>query len=414
MTIKSKNVSFKYGTNLVLNDISLNFKKGSLYGILGPNGSGKTTFLKILNGILKLKYGVVSINKKNIKNLSSREIARIIAFVHQSSPLNFSYSVREIIKMGRYSHIGRYSIESHEDREIIDEIIENFNLHEFANRNFNELSGGEQQKVIIARSIAQQSKILLLDEPTNHLDINYQIEFMEMLRQYIKEGKIVIIVLHDINLATQFCDKIVLLSEGRMKGFGNIEDIITKDNIKEVYNIEVAVRRNNVSNSVFITPLRTEILNSSPTNNNSKLKRVHVVGGGGSATKILPLLKKYDVSIGIVNVLDDDYILANELDYKIISEAPFSPISENSCNKLKTLLEKVDFIILTNVPFGKANLKNLEILIESNKKIFVYEETPIEERDFTGGIAQNIYNKIKNLEHTSTKNNLLEIIEKLK
>ncbi len=411
MPIECENISFKYWTKLVLDDISLQFGKGHLYGILGPNGSGKTTLLKVLCGILKSKYGQVVVDEFNIKKMNISDVAKKIAVVEQSTSIDFDYSVREIVKMGRFTHIGRFSKETSEEKKIVNEILEQFNLSELENRGYNTLSGGEQQKVIIARAIAQQSKILLLDEPTTHLDLNYQIEFMEILRKYINDGIIVIIIIHDVNLATQFCDKIVLLKEGRVIAFGNREEIITRKNLKLIYNIDVVVRKNPFSNSIYIIPHKIEFPTSMRYDNNFKIKKIHVIAGGGAASKILPKLNDYDVSVGIVNVLDDDYILANELNYRIISEAPFSPITNDSSEELKTILKNVDLIILANIPFGITNLKNLEILNESNKKIVLFERNPIEDRDFTEGIATTIYNNLKSKSNVKTTNNLHDLFK---
>lgn len=411
LTIGCEDISFNYGTKLVLKDISIQFGKGYLFGILGPNGSGKTTFLKILSGVLKAEYGNVMVDEVLIKEFNPREIAKKIAVVPQRTTINFDYTVEEIVMMGRYSHISRFSQESPEDKIIVDDVLKRLKLLDIRKRSFNELSGGELQKVIIARALAQSSKIILLDEPTTHLDINYKIEFMDMMKNYIEEGKIIIAVLHDLNLAAQFCDKIILLNKGCIKAFGMVEEIITRENIRSVYNIDVIVRKNIFTNSVFITPFNSQAeLNKSENENNIK---VHVIAGGGSAVELLPNLNKFKVSIGIVNVLDDDYILASELNYMIISEAPFSPITEESSDKLRKLLKTVDKIILASLPFGKYNLKNLEILNESNKPIIIYEGEPIEERDFTGGFATEIYNELKNKSNVEVMYRIEDIIKSI-
>ena len=411
MTIGCENISFSYGEKLVLDNISIQFEKGSLYGVLGPNGSGKTTFLKVLNGVLKSKYGKVKVDDKNIEKLTTREIAKKIAVVPQSTSINFDFSVKDIVMMGRYAHVGRFSRESNEDRKIVNEILRNLGLVELKNRSFKELSGGEQQKTIIARALAQQSKIILLDEPTTHLDINYQIELMELLKKYVKDGLIVIIVLHDINIATQFCDKIILIHQGEIKAFGNVENTITRDNIKSIYNVDVILRKNLFTNSIYVNPIRKKEAFSLQSPEGTDLENIHVIAGGGSALEILPALKDYSVSVGILNVLDDDFILANELNYDIISEAPFSPISEESSEKLRYLLKNVDLIILADFPFGKFNLENLLILNETDKEIIVIERNPIEERDFTDGFASKIYNKIKTKKNAKVIKNFQELCD---
>ncbi len=256
----------------------------------------------------------------------------------------------------------------------------------------------------------QQSKIILLDEPTSNLDLNYKIEFMELLKKYIDEGLIVIIVLHDLNIASQFCDKLILMNSGCIEAFGSPKEVVTKENIKSVYNTDVVVRKNIYSNSVYITPLRSEICATPEGINNGIIKKIHVIAGGGSAIEILSKLKKYNVSVGIVNVLDEDYILSSELNYNILSEAPFSPISEASSVELGNVLKNVDFIILTNLLFGKGNLENLKILDRSDKSLIIFEEDPITQRDFTGGMAAELYNRIKKKKNVRVVNNLKEFL----
>ncbi len=313
--------------------------------------------------------------------------------------------------MGRYAHVGRFSKESPEDKRIVEHAFEKFNLSSLKDRHFNELSGGEQQKVIIARAIAQQSKILLLDEPTTHLDINYQIDFMEMLREYVNDGLIVIVVLHDLNLASQFCDKIILVNNGEIKALGDVDVILTPENLRDVYNVEVLVRKNLFADSIRLTPLKSIDKAIDGQSDNIKTKSLHVIVGGGAALNILPKLKKYRVSVGVVNETDDDYELAKHFGYKIISEGPFCAISETSAIKLREVLEKVDIIILTNIPFGKGNVKNLELLSQSEKFVINYEKRKIEERDFTEGIATKIYNKLISKPNVVTINDLQELLK---
>ncbi len=331
--------------------------------------------------------------------------------VPQTTSINFSYTVEEIVMMGRYAHIGRFSQKTQEDRDIINDLLKQFGLYKLKDRPFNELSGGELQKVIIARALAQQSKIVLFDEPTTFLDINYKIEFMEMLESLVRDGFIIIVILHDLNLAAQFCDKVLLLRDGKIKAFGTIEETLTKENIKEVYDLDTIVRKNIYTNSIFITPIKKSSSSFGAPEEYGKRKRIHVVAGGGSASELLTALKNYDVSAGVLYLLDDDYTLANHLNYKIISEAPFSPFSEDSINEQRYTIKNVDVVILTNIPFGKYNLKNLELLNETSKLILILEKNPIEGRDYTGGIAATIYNDLKKKENVKVVSSLNEIFE---
>ena len=409
--ISCKNLQFSYKTRQIINDISLQFDEGHLYGILGPNGCGKTTLLKLLIGILKQNYGQVYIDEINLKKFSIRDIAKRLAMVNQINYIEFDYKVSEIIKMGRYSHINRFSNESEEDKQIVNEVIDQLKLTKLKDRKFNHLSGGEQQKVIIARAIAQKTKILMLDEPTSHLDINFQLEFMNLFRTYVNKGLIVIVVLHDLNIAAQYCDKIILMNKGNIVDFGVIQNVLTKQNIQKIYGIDAVIRKNNFTNSIYITPIRINKSAPKIEKVHKDLKKIHLICGGGFGSEILIELKQYDVSVGIISVLDDDYTLANELDYKIISEAPFSPISEKSRQELEEILHKVALIILANIPFGNSNLLNLKSLVNVNEKIIIFEKDPIEKRDYTNGLATKIYNELKKKDNVRIVNNLKELIK---
>lgn len=415
--ISSKKLRFSYKTKQIIKDISIQFKKGHLYGILGPNGCGKTTLLKLLSGILRQNYGQVFIDDINLKKFSIREIAKQLSIVNQTNYVEFDYKVSEIIKMGRYAHINRFSGESEEDKKIVNDVITQLGLDDLRDRNFNQLSSGEQQKVIIARAIAQRTKILLLDEPTSHLDINYQLEFMNLFRTYVEKGLIVIVVLHDLNIAAQYCDKILLMNQGGIEVFGEIQKVLTKENVQKVYGIEVAIKKNAYTGSIYITPIRKYPNNLEDPNSIDiqKKKRIHIIAGGGSALNILPRISNYDISVGVLNLLDDDLKLAEELGYKVITEGPFSPISERSYEQLKKVVDEVDLVILVNIPFGKGNIRNLEVLTTTNNKVIIIEENSINERDFTKGEATSIYNQLvlkKNIIVVRSIDKVIESIQK--
>lgn len=409
MKICSNNLRFSYGTNEVIKNLSIDFNEGKLYGILGPNGSGKTTFIKLLAGIIEPQFGNTEIDNKDIKNFKSKELAKKMALVTQIYSGEFDFKVRNLILMGRYAHIDRLSRASHEDKEIVNKIINELGLNELALRNFSELSGGEQQKVMIARALAQQGKILILDEPTAHLDIKYQIELMNTFKQFTKDGITVIAVLHDINLAAMFCDELILINDGSIHASGSVENILTSKNIKSVFHVNVIVKKNDITDSLYVVPLHSVANNKVSIIDNHSETHFHLMVGGGFGKKVMYNMKNLEVSVGVVNVLDEDYNVAMELGFDIISEAPFSPISLKNENLLKKILNKTDIIILCNIPFGNGNLKNLEILNDFNKKIIIIDENPIEDRDFTKGFATDLYNKIKNKPKTYVISDLKEL-----
>lgn len=416
-SIKVNDINFSYNVEPILKEISLSFGKGNLYGILGPNGCGKTTFLNIVGRLLKQNYGDILVNEINLDKMSIKEIAKTLAYVQQKSEaLDFNFTVEEIVLMGRYSYIDRFSRESEDDHKIVNDILKDLNLEELKSREFNKLSGGEQQKVMIARAIAQQTKIILLDEPTSHLDINYKLELMELFQKFVQKGILILIVLHDLNLAAQFCDKIILLNNGKVHAFGDVSETITEQNVKEVYNVDVIIESNPITQSTYVLPISNFLNSKLKMKQVPDKKKIHIIAGGGTATKFLPLISNINTTIGVLHVLDDDHTMAERMNIKTISEAPFSPVSDKTLKLLEIAINQSSLVILTNVPFGNANLVNLKVLENFKGKIIIIEETPIEKRDFTEGKATEIYNRIvekPDVFKTSTIEEMLVIKDKI-
>jgi len=383
-----ENLNFSYGKTEVLKDISFSVRAGEFLGIIGPNGSGKTTLLKIIDKILKPKDAKITIDEKTMDSYKLRELAKKIAYVPQNTSLIFDYTAYEVALMGRNPYVGKFQSETIEDYEIISKIFELTNCSELVDRNFNDLSGGEKQKIIFSRALVQEPKILLLDEPTTHLDIYNQIEYMELLKKFQKEGLTIIMVIHDLNLAAKYCDSLILMSNGRIYAKGTVEEVLTEKNIKEVFNIHVIMQKSSVTDSIHIVPYLKFIKEKHDIN-------VHVICGGSSGSKIMHLFNNFNVSVGVLHQADGDYDVARLNDYKIITEKPFSPISNNAYNELLSALNNSDYIIFCDFPIGVGNIKNLECLLETEKNIIILEETPIELRDFTNGFAKRIYDKIK-------------------
>jgi len=237
-------LSYKYENKVVLDQVSLGIRKGEILGILGPNGCGKTTLLKNLNRNLKPHGGCVLIDGTDIEEVSKKEIAQNIASVPQSNEIRFAFTVREIVTMGRMPFQESLRGESSADIEIIDKAMEQTGLTEFAERYINTLSGGERQRAIIARAITQTPKIILMDEPTLHLDINMQFEALDLIQRLSKENDLaVVIVSHDLPMVTRYCDRIILIHGHRIFAMGTAEEILTKENMKMVFNVDAELER---------------------------------------------------------------------------------------------------------------------------------------------------------------------------
>jgi iron complex transport system ATP-binding protein len=240
--LNAKGLSFSYREMPVLQEIELEVKKGEIIGILGPNGCGKTTLLKLLNRNLHPDAGRVTMDGKDLEETSKRDIARHIAVVPQSNEIRFAFSVRDIVTMGRMPFLGQFQGESQEDLRIVEDAMKKTNITGFADRPINTMSGGERQRVIIARAIAQKPEIILLDEPTLHLDINHQFEVLDLVKKLsLEEGLTVVIVSHDLPMVTKYCDRIVLIHDHKIFALGTPEEVLTRENMRIVFNIDAVL-----------------------------------------------------------------------------------------------------------------------------------------------------------------------------
>jgi len=235
-------LKFSYDSVEVLKGVSFKLERSEILGIIGPNGSGKTTLLKCINRILKPKQGDVLFNDQKISSMERRGIARIFGYVPQNANYD-ALTVFDTVLMGRRPYSAWWCNEK--DIEKVWQALSTLGIEQLAMRKISELSGGERQKVLIARALAQEAKVLLLDEPTNNLDIKHQFEIMNLIRNLVKEkGLAAITVLHDLNIASKYCDKIIMMKEGRIYAAGEVDSVITHQNIKEVFGVTVSIQRN--------------------------------------------------------------------------------------------------------------------------------------------------------------------------
>jgi cobalamin transport system ATP-binding protein len=264
--IKLEQIGFRYNEHWVLKNVSFEVNKGEFVGIIGPNGAGKTTLLKIIDGILKPQEGEAWINDISCNKLKREKLAKIIAVVPQASTMIFPFTVKEIVLMGRAPHLGKWRFEGETDFIIARRAMEMTDTIALADRSMNALSGGERQRVLIARALAQDPQIMLLDEPTAFLDIKHQIDLFDRIKKFNKDQYLTVIaVTHDINLASLYCDRIILLRSGYIHCMGSPEEVIIESNIEEVYETNVTVDRNPVTGQPRVT-----LLSSHPSEGGSR------------------------------------------------------------------------------------------------------------------------------------------------
>ncbi|OFV68648.1 MAG: iron ABC transporter ATP-binding protein [Candidatus Syntrophoarchaeum caldarius] len=255
MKLKVNNVEFSYNSTPVLEDVSMELDRSEMLGIVGPNGAGKSTLIRCIDRILKPTQGSIHLDGQEIEEMGMMEIARHIGYVPQSYSGVFPATVFDTVLVGRRPHIGWRSSESDEDK--VWAILKMMGIEDLAMRDWSELSGGQQQKVLIARALAQEAGTLLLDEPTSNLDIRHQIEVMEILKDLVeKKGISAIMAVHDLNLASRYTDRVIIMKNGRIFDAGSPLDVLTPENIRSVYGVEVEVV-NSSSGKPHIVPVRS-------------------------------------------------------------------------------------------------------------------------------------------------------------
>ncbi len=251
--LEIRDLSVGYGRRRVLEEISLKASEGEVVGVIGPNGSGKTTLLKAITKVLEPISGTVFIDGMDVNEMQSTQIAKKVAVVSQVISINFEFTVEDIVLMGRTPYIK--GSETFEDINIVRDAMEKTNTLFLKDRLITQLSGGELQRVIIARAFAQNPKILLLDEPTSHLDITNQIDILNLVKNASRKGMVVVAVIHDLNLAAYYCDKICLLQDGKLISAGTPGQVLTSSNIERAFNINVEVITNEITNSLYVIPV---------------------------------------------------------------------------------------------------------------------------------------------------------------
>ncbi len=254
--LEVNNISINYGVCTVVQDISFSLQAGKTIALLGANGAGKTTLLKSLNGSLPIANGEILLNGKELKSFSRREIAQKIAVIAQENETKFPVSVLEFVLSGRFAHGAAFGWETEKDLQIALECLEKCDLQTYANRTMNRLSGGERQRVVLARALATEAEILLLDEPTANLDLAHQALMFRLVKEKCSnENGAAIVITHDLNLAAEFADEIILLKNGKILAKGVPEKVFTEENLHKIFGVKVLLDKNPASSNVRVTTL---------------------------------------------------------------------------------------------------------------------------------------------------------------
>lgn len=243
VSLEARAVEFRYNNSFLLRDISLTVEQGDFLGIIGPNGSGKSTLLRLLAGYLRPRRGKILLDGRDIAAMSRKQVARRIAVVSQGVRTEFEFSVEDMVRLGRLPYLARWQGEAPGDGAIITAAMDTTGVTPFRHRLFTRLSGGEAQRVLLAQALAQQPDLLLLDEPTAYLDMAHQQDIFNVLLRLNRQGVTVVAVLHDLNMSALYCRRLIALKKGELFSAGNVDEVITADNIGCLYGCKVEVAR---------------------------------------------------------------------------------------------------------------------------------------------------------------------------
>ncbi len=380
-------------TRPVLKDVSLQLEPGRLIGLVGPNGCGKSTLVRAASRGLKPLSGRALLGGKDIWTRSARDFARHVAVVPQDITAPFDMSCLDVVLLGRHPHVGRLHLETASDESVAMTALDAVGALHLATRSIRQVSGGERQRVIIAKALAQVPEVLLLDEPTAHLDVAQQTSILSLVSGLAKErGMAVLAVLHDLNLAATWCERIAVMDRGSVVAEGPPGEVVTEALLARVWQARMWVRRNPMTGRPYLLPMPPLF---EPERLNEGAPAVHVICGGGSGGPLLTALvsEGYRVTCGVVNVGDSDEELCRAMNIPHVAEAPFSPISPaRAAANLRMALE-ADAIVLTGFCIGPGNMDNLRVALEAlkdYKRVISIKPGPPEtsagpSEDFTGG-----------------------------
>lgn len=351
-----KDLSVGYNGNSLIRDINIGINKGEIVTLIGPNGSGKSTILKSITRQLKVVGGNVFFDDTSLLKLPYKELASKMAVVLTDRIKTELMTCHDIVATGRYPYTGRLGILTQEDECLVEEAMQAVHAQKLGNRDFNAISDGQKQRVLLARAICQDPDVIVLDEPTSFLDVKYKLELLSILERMARQKKITVIMsLHEIDLAQKIADKIICVKGDTISHFGRPEDIFEENMIRDLYDI----------NNGFFDPLFGSIELPKPEGE----AKTFVICGNGTGIPVFRQLQKEHTPFiaGILYTNDVDYRLARLLAADVITERPFMDISEETFQKALRVMEQCERIICTDVPVGSCNMR-LGQLIEAAKK----------------------------------------------
>ncbi|MEF8779862.1 MAG: ATP-binding cassette domain-containing protein [Haloferacaceae archaeon] len=340
--VEARDVDVSLGGVRIVEGVDLAVEGGTFVGVVGPNGAGKSTLLRAMRGLLPLDGGEVRVAGVPVHERPAREVGRTIASVPQTTTLSFSFTVRETVEMGRTPHVSRFGTLKRADRRAISRAMERTDVSQFADRSITEVSGGERQRVLLARALAQETPVLFLDEPTASLDVNHAVRTLELVDDLVADGKTVIAAIHDLDLAARYCDELVLLADGRVRAAGPPAEVLTAESLGDAFDATAVVTGQPAADAPGVTALAPETSAGLSTDD-----RVHVLGTGRPAAVVLARLAATGaaVSVGPVHEGDDAATTADDVGAEAITVPPFAGLEEPVLDRLGEIVGAADCLV---------------------------------------------------------------------
>jgi iron complex transport system ATP-binding protein len=334
--IRVEDVSVALGGTSILDAVSMAVDEGELVGLVGPNGAGKTTLLRCLSGVLSPDDGVVTVDGDAVEALGARETSRRIAVVPQDTHLAFDFSVRDVVAMGRTPHRGRFDRATNEDHDAVERAMDRTAVAQFADKPITAVSGGERQRVVLARALAQAAPVLLLDEPTASLDVNHQVRTLDLVADLVDDGRTAVAAIHDLSLAARYCDRLVLLADGGVVAAGPPERVLERATVADAFDADAAVVDDPVTGTPAVTPLSARNLDLDAT--------VHVVGTGADAGRVVSTLAAAGATVtaGPAPAGDAVATAARGVDASVVTVPAFQGVDDDTARGVADLAARAD------------------------------------------------------------------------
>lgn len=345
--ISTENLSVGYGKTPLIRQIEFHVKRGEIVTLIGPNGSGKSTILKSIIGQLKLMGGAVYLDGTSLEKMNEKQISRKMSILMTDRIRPEMMTCRDVVSAGRYPYTGRLGFLSENDRRIVEESLALVHAQDLAEQNFNRISDGQRQRILLARAVCQEPEAIVLDEPTSFLDVKHKLELLSILKELVKTRHIaVLMALHELDLAQKLSDFVVCVSGNAIRRLGTPEEIFTSEYIRELYGIKKGTWLEETG-SLEMEPVKGPI-------------KVFVIGGNGTGIPVYRRLQRQGIpfAAGILHENDIDYPIARALAVRVISEKPFCPISDATYQAATSIIDSCEQVICCIREFGPMNEKN--------------------------------------------------------